>query len=91
MHLTVLLVTGGALVFMVARVLATPGADLHDRLPPGSAIAVGLSVGVVGALIALSTQVDMIPDDVEASILPVAIVIISAAIAVVAWYRTFRH
>jgi len=90
MHLTILLIVGAGLVFLVARALATPGAVLHDRVASGWAIGIGVVVGIACALIALSTQMDMVPDDLEAAVLPLVIIVVSVALGIGAWYRTFR-
>lgn len=89
MHLVILLAVGGCAVFLIARVLAAPGSELRGRHEPMRASAVGIAAGLVSAIVALSTQVDMVPDDVESATLPVAILGISAALGVIAWQRTF--
>ncbi|MEO5885364.1 MAG: hypothetical protein ABIQ58_07625 [Candidatus Limnocylindrales bacterium] len=89
MHLVILLAVGGFAVFLIARLLAAPGSELRGRHAPMSASAIGLAVGLVSAMIALSTQTDLVPDDIESAAVPVAILGISAALGVIAWQRTF--
>ena len=91
MHLTILLIVGAFLVFLAARALATPGVVLHDRISSNWAIGVGAIVGAVCALIALTTQMDMVPDDLEAAALPLVLIGVSIALGAGAWYRTFRR
>lgn len=91
MHLTVLLIVGAALLLLAARVLATPGGALSERIPSSWAIGLGLAIGGVAALIVLSTQEDLVPDDLEAAALPFVLVAVTIGLAVGAWYRTYRH
>lgn len=91
MHLTLLLFVAGLLILLAARALATPGATLAERVPTSWALAIGLAIGGISALIALSTQMDMIPDDIEAAALPFVIVAVTIGCIVGAWYRTFRR
>lgn len=91
MHLTVLLIVVVAILIFAARALATPGGALAERIPPSWAVVAGLTIGAIAALIVVSTQEDLIPDEVESAALPVIIVVVTIGCAVGAWYRTFRH
>lgn len=90
MHLVILLAVGSASLVLLARFLATPSMALPERHGPLLRLVTGLAIGVAGAVILLSTQADLIPDEVETAALPIAIVAVSATLAVMAVHRTFR-
>lgn len=91
MHLTILLALGGASVLLLARTLSGGDIGLRDRVAPLLAVAVGLIMGALSALIVLSTQIDMVPDDVETGLAPVLIVGVTLALGLGIGYRTLRH
>jgi len=91
MHLMILLALGGASVLLLARTLSGGGIGLRERVAPLLAIALGLVMGVLSALIALSTQIDIVPDDIEAGLAPFLIVGVTVALGLGVGYRTLRH
>lgn len=91
MHLTILLALGGASVLLLARTLSGGDSGLRDRVGPLLAIAVGLIMGATSAFIVLSTQIDIVPDDIEARLTPVIIVAVTAGLGLGIGYRTLRH
>ena len=91
MHLTILLALGGASVLLLARTLSGGDIGLRDRVAPPLAVAVGLIMGALSALIVLSTQIDMVPDDVETGLAPILIVGVTLALGLGIGYRTLRH
>jgi hypothetical protein len=87
MHTIVLIGLLGGFIWLIARILA----HRQDAVVRPSVIVHGLGLGVaIGgacALVFLTTQVDLIPDEIETALLPVAIVFTSLALAVGTWYR----
>lgn len=87
MHTIVLIGLLGGFIWLIASILA----HRQDAVVRPSVIVHGLGLGVaIGgacALVFLTTQVDLIPDEIETAILPVAIVFTSLALAVGTWYR----
>jgi hypothetical protein len=90
MHLIILLTVGLGAALLVARALATPGAVLREEVSLPWALLAGIGIGVFGALVFLSTQTDLVPDDVEANLLPYVLIGVTAAIAVGVGFRTLR-
>ncbi len=90
MHLIILLVVGLGAALFVARVLATPGIAIRDEVSLPWALFAGLAIGVFGSLVYVSTQVDLVPDDIEAGVLPIVIVVVTVAFVVGAIHRTLR-
>jgi len=91
MHLTILLALGGASVLLLARTMSGGDIGLRERVAPLLAIAVGLIMGALSALIVLSTQIDIVPDDIEAGLAPILIVGVTLALGLGIGYRTLRH
>lgn len=91
MHLTILLALGGASVLLLARTLSGGDIGLRERVAPLLAIAVGLIMGALSALIVLSTQIDIVPDDIEAGLAPILIAGVTLALGLGIGYRTLRH
>jgi hypothetical protein len=87
MHTIVLIALLGAFIWLIAGILAhrQDAVDRPSLLVHG--LGLGVAIGGACALVFLTTQVDLIPDDVEASILPAAIVLTSFFLAVGTWYR----
>jgi hypothetical protein len=87
MHTIVLIGLLGVFIWFIAGVLA----HRQDAVVRPSVIVHGLGLGVaIGgacALVFLTTQVDLIPDQIETALLPVAIILTSLALAVGTWYR----
>lgn len=87
MHTIVLIVLLGGFIWLIARVLAHRS-DAVDR-PSVVVHGLGLGVAIGGAcaLVFLTTQVDLIPDQVEEALLPAAIILTSVALAIGTLYR----
>ena len=87
MHTIVLIALLGAFIWLIARILA----HRQDAVDRPSVIVHGLGLGVaIGgacALVFLTTQVDLIPDQIESALLPVAIIFTSLVLAIGTWYR----
>ncbi len=87
MHTIVLTVLLGGFIWLIARVLA----HRQDAVDRPSIVVHGLGLGVaIGgacALVFLTTQVDLIPDQVEEALLPAAIILTSVALAIGTLYR----
>jgi len=87
MHTIVLIVLLGGFIWLIAGVLA----HRQDAVDRPSVVVHGLGLGVaIGgacALVFLTTQVDLIPDQVEEAILPAAIILTSVALAIGTLYR----
>jgi hypothetical protein len=64
------------LVWLVLRV--SPGTDRR-----GARALIGLVPGALGAFLVLTTNVDLIPDDLESRALPLVIVAISGVVALI--------
>jgi hypothetical protein len=90
MHLIILLTIGLGATLLVARAIATPGPILREELSLPYALLAGIGIGVFGALVYVSTQTDLIPDDLEASVLPFVLIGVSAVLLVGVGYRTLR-
>jgi uncharacterized membrane protein len=71
-----ILVTVAALVFGVSRF--TPGAPRRR-----TRALVGLVPGVLGAILVLTTNVDLVPDELEAQLLPIVVLAISGIVAII--------
>jgi hypothetical protein len=87
MHTIVLIALLGGFIWLIARVLAHRQ-DAVDR-PSVVVHGIGLGVAIGGAcaLVFLTTQVDLIPDQVEEALLPAAIILTSVGLALGTWYR----
>jgi len=87
MHTIVLIALLGAFIWLIASVLAHRQ-DAVDR-PSVVVHGMGLGVAIGGAcaLVFLTTQVDLIPDQVEEALLPAAIILTSVALALGTLYR----
>lgn len=87
MHTIVLMAALGGFIWLIARVLA----HRQDAVDRPSVIVHGLGLGVaIGgacALVFLTTQVDLIPDELESAMLPVAIALMSLVLVIGTWYR----
>lgn len=87
MHTIVLIALLAGFIWLIAGILA----HRQDAVDRPSVIVHGLGLGVaIGgscALVFLTTQVDLIPDEVETAILPAAIVLTSLGLALGTWYR----
>jgi hypothetical protein len=87
MHTIVLIVLLGGFIWLIAGILA----HRHDAADRPSVIVHGLGLGVaIGgacALVFLTTQVDLIPDDVENAFLPAVIILTSIGLAIGTLYR----
>ncbi len=87
MHTIVLTALLGGFIWLIAGILA----HRQDAVDRPSVIVHGLGLGVaIGgacALVFLTTQVDLIPDEVESSILPAAIILTSVGLAIGTLYR----
>jgi hypothetical protein len=87
MHTIVLIALLGGFIWLIAGILA----HRQDAVDRPSVIVHGLGLGVaIGgacALVFLTTQVDLIPDEVETALLPAAIFFTSLALALGTWYR----
>ena len=87
MHTIVLIALLGGFIWLIASILA----HRQDAVVRPSVIVHGLGLGVaIGgacALVYLTTQVDLIPDQIETALLPVAIIFTSLALAIGTWYR----
>ena len=87
MQTIVLIALLGGFIWLIARVLAHRQ-DAVDR-PSVIVHGVGLGVAIGGAcaLVFLTTQVDMIPDDLERALLPAVIVLTSIGLVIGTLYR----
>jgi len=90
MHLIILLLVGIAMALVVARVFATPNVALRDEVSLPWALVAGLAIGIFAAVAYISTQVDLVPDDVEAGAVPYVIIGVSAALLLGVGYRALR-
>ena len=90
MHLIILLIVGLGAALLVARALATPGPVLREEVSLPWALLAGIGIGVFGALVFISTQTDLVPDDVEANVLPFVLIGVSAVLVVGVGFRTLR-
>ena len=81
---------GGALVIVtndsVAAVLRSDGLRSH-----GVVFAVAGLIGLFAALWIIQASVDLVPDDIEEALSPVAAVVVSAALAIMGWQRYVRR
>jgi hypothetical protein len=87
MHTIVLIALLGGFIWLIAGILAhrQDAVDRPSVLVHG--IGLGVAIGGACALVFLTTQVDLIPDEIETALLPAAIVVTSLALAVGTWYR----
>ena len=87
MHTIVLMALLGGFIWLIAGILAhrQDAVDRPSVLVHG--IGLGVAIGGACALVFLTTQVDLIPDEIETALLPAAIVVTSLALAVGTWYR----
>ncbi len=87
MHTIVLIALLGGFIWLIARVLAHRQ-DAVDR-PSVVVHGIGLGVAIGGAcaLVFLTTQVDLVPDDVENAFLPAVIVLGSIFLVIGTLYR----
>jgi hypothetical protein len=87
MHTIVLIALLGGFIWVIARVLANRQ-DAVDR-PSVVVHGIGLGVAIGGAcaLVFLTTQVDLIPDQFEEALLPAAIILTSVGLALGTLYR----
>jgi hypothetical protein len=87
MHTIVLIALLGGFIWVIASVLAHRQ-DAVDR-PSVVVHGVGLGVAIGGAcaLVFLTTQVDLIPDQIEEALLPAAIILTSLGLILGTLYR----
>lgn len=87
MHTIVLVALLGGFIWLIAGILARR----QDAVDRPSVIVHGLGLGVAiggaAALVFLTTQVDLIADDIESVFLPAALFLTSLVLAVGTWYR----
>ena len=87
MHTIVLIALLGGFIWLIAGILAhrQDAVDRPSVLVHG--IGLGVAIGGACALVFLTTQVDLIPDEIETALLPIAVVGTSLALAIGTWYR----
>jgi hypothetical protein len=90
MHLIILLIVGLGAAVLVARATAAPGLVLREEVSLPWALLAGIGIGAFGALVFISTQTDLVPDDVEANLLPFVLIGVTAILLVGVGYRTLR-
>jgi hypothetical protein len=73
-----------ALIAIIARL--NPGAPRRR-----SRALVGLIPGTLGAFLVLTLNVDLVPDELESRALPLVVLVISGAIAVITLRRFVSH
>ena len=85
------LVLGATLMIFVILVIVGAAAVLDRRgRVPRLQVAIGLGVGLVGALLVLVARVDLIPDGPEDTIERLAIIAVTVAAVLGTWYRIAR-
>ncbi len=85
------LVLGAMIVVFVILAIAGAAAvlDRRGRVTPLQ-VALGIGVGLVGALLVLVSRVDLIPDGPEDTIERLAIIALTVAAVLGTWYRIAR-
>lgn len=85
------LVLGAMLMIFVILVIVGTAAVLDRRgRVTRLQVALGMSVGLVGALLVLVARVDLIPDGPEDTIERLAIIAVTLAAVLGTWYRIAR-
>lgn len=90
MHLVIMLAIGGATLAVFARLLASAGRSLPELARPALPSLAGLAIGVVAAATLLSTQADLVDDDVEAAVAPLIAAVVTVALGAIGWRRLVR-
>ena len=90
MHLIILLIVGTGAALLAARALAGPSTVVREDVSLPWALLAGIGFGVFGALVFISTQTDLVPDDVESNVLPFVLIGVSAVLMLGVGYRTLR-
>jgi len=87
MHTVIGIASLALLMWLIARILAH-SQDADDR---PSAIArglwIGATIGGACAVVFLTTQIDLVPDELESALLPVALILVSLGLVIGTWYR----
>lgn len=85
------LVLGAMLMIFVILVIVGAAAVLDRRgRVTRLQVALGMGVGLVGALLVLVARVDLIPDGPEDTIERLAIIVVTLAAVLGTWYRIAR-
>jgi uncharacterized membrane protein len=85
--------TGVAIAFLVLFMwlIARIVAHRHDAVDGPSVIVrglgIGASIGAACAVVFLTTQVDLVPDEIENGLLPPALILGSLGLVIGTWYR----
>ena len=87
MQTIVLVALLGGFIWLIARVLAhrQDAADRPSLIVHG--LGLGVAIGGACALVFLTTQVDLIPNELERALLPMVIVVTSVGLVIGTVYR----
>jgi hypothetical protein len=87
-RIELVLLVGSAAVVTVVLTIRRIRRD-HLGLP--GQVLIGLVTGAVAGAVVLALQIDLIPDELEAAVLPFVVVALTAAAAWGTWYRLARE
>lgn len=87
MHTVVAIALLVLFMSVIARIVAH-WQDSVERLSVfARGLGIGASIGGAGAVVYLTTQVDLIPDEIETAFLPAALILVSIGLVVGTLYR----
>ena len=87
MHTVVAIALLVLFVSVIARILAHWQDSVERPSVFARGLVIGAGIGGAAAAVYLTTQVDLIPDEIETTLLPVALILVSLGLVVGTLYR----